>query len=85
IWSLDAGVSATILKGKGSVKLSGSDLFRRMPWSGISRFGGLVIDAGGGWESRLLKLNFTYRFGNNEVKAARQRKTGLEDFNNRVQ
>jgi hypothetical protein len=80
IWSLDAGVSATILKGKGSVKLSGSDLFRRMPWSGISRFGGLVIDAGGGWESRLLKLNFTYRFGNNEVKAARQRKNRFGRF-----
>jgi len=31
-----------------------------------------------------LKLNFTYRFGKNTVKAARQRQTGVEDESKRV-
>jgi iron complex outermembrane recepter protein len=31
-----------------------------------------------------LKLNFTYRFGNSQVKAARQRKTGLEEETKRA-
>jgi iron complex outermembrane receptor protein len=32
----------------------------------------------------MFKLNMTWRFGSNTVKAARQRKTGAEDENNRV-
>lgn len=70
---------------QGSVKLSVSDIFNQMHWSGISRFGGLMINGGGGWESRQLHLSFTYRFGNKQVKTASQHSTGLEDLNKRVQ
>ena len=31
-----------------------------------------------------VKLNFSYRFGNSQVKAARQRKSAVEDENKRV-
>jgi hypothetical protein len=34
-------------------------------------------------ESRKVNLSITYRFGNNKVKASRQRKTGSEDLQNR--
>jgi len=34
-------------------------------------------------ESRKVNLSVTYRFGNNKVKASRQRKTGSEDLQNR--
>ncbi len=33
----------------------------------------------------LLKLNFTYRFGNSQVKAARQRKSAIEDEKKRAE
>ena len=36
-------------------------------------------------ESRQFKLNFNYRFGNNKVKAARQRTSGAEEELKRVQ
>lgn len=85
IWSLDAGVQRKILEDQGLIKLSVSDLFKRMPWTGTSRFGGLIIQGAGGWESRQLRLSFTYRFGNKQVKTARQRSTGLEELNKRVQ
>ena len=65
-------------------KYAVSDIFRTMQWGGTSDFAGQYIKAGGGWESRQLKLNLTYRFGSTQVKAARQRKTGLEDENKRV-
>jgi hypothetical protein len=29
-------------------------------------------------------VNFTYRFGSNEIKAARERKTGLESEKKRI-
>jgi hypothetical protein len=84
MWGVDAGLQKTILKGSGTVKASVSDIFQTMRWGGVSDFTGQYIKAGGGWESRLFKLHFTYRFGSTQVKAARQRKTGLEDENKRV-
>jgi hypothetical protein len=84
IWSIDGGFSKTVLKGSGTVKASVSDIFRTMKWRGTSNFAGQNLVASGNWESRQFKLNFTYRFGNSQVKAARQRKTGTEEENKRA-
>jgi hypothetical protein len=82
--SLDAGMSKTVLKGSGTVKVSVSDVFHTLHWSATSDFAGQVLHATGNFESRQLKLYFTLRFGNTQVKAARQRKTGDEDESKRV-
>jgi len=50
----------------------------------VSEFGGLYIRASGQYESRQLKANFTWRFGNKQVKAAKTRKSGIDDLNQRV-
>ena len=84
MWGIDAGLQKVILKGKANVKASVSDIFQTMKWGGTSNFAGQYLKAGGGWESRQFKLYLTYRFGSTQVKAARQRKTGLEDENKRV-
>lgn len=84
MWSVDMGIQKKILKDKGNVKLGVSDIFRSNKWTGVSRFGALNLDIAGGWDSRRLKLNFTYNLGNSEVKAARRRTTGLEDEQRRV-
>jgi iron complex outermembrane receptor protein len=84
MYGVDAGILKTLLKGKATAKVSVSDIFKTMQWGGVSEFTGQYISTRGGWESRQLKLNFTYRFGNNQVKAERQRKTGTEDENKRA-
>ncbi|MBO9635773.1 MAG: TonB-dependent receptor [Chitinophagaceae bacterium] len=85
MWSIDAGLLKTIMKGKGTIKASVSDIFKTMRWRGTTpSYAGQTVLAYGSWESRQLKLNFTYRFGSNTVKAARQRKAGLEDENKRT-
>jgi hypothetical protein len=84
LWSIDAGLQKTILKGNGNLKASVSDIFHSIKWKGTSSFAGQYVAANGYFESRQLKLNFTYRFGNNQVKAARQRKTGTEEENKRA-
>ncbi len=81
---IDGGLSKTVLKNKGTVKVAVSDIFKTMKWKGTSDYGSQYTRANGNWESRQFKINFTYRFGSNEVKAARQRNTGLEDENKRV-
>ncbi len=81
---LDIGFQKQLFNNKGSIKLSYTDLLRTMRWRGISDFGGSYIDASGRWESQQLRMNFTYRFGNNQVKAARQRNRGNEDESKRI-
>jgi len=84
MWSVDGGFQKTILKGKGNIKASVSDIFQTMRWRGVSNFAGQRLTASGGWESRQFRLNFSWRFGNNQVKAARQRKTSAEEEAKRV-
>jgi outer membrane receptor protein involved in Fe transport len=84
MWNLDAGLQKSVLKGKGSFKVSVTDIFNTLHWSGTSNFAGQYILTTGGYESRLLKLYFTYRFGNSQVRAARKHTSGDEEEFKRV-
>lgn len=83
-WGIEAGLQKSLWKDRGTFKLSMSDLFHSMQWAGVNRFGGLVMTANGGWESRLVKVNCTVQLGNENAQA-RRRKTGLEEEGSRVQ
>jgi hypothetical protein len=85
LWSIDGGLQKTILKGNGNLKASVSDIFHSIKWKGTSDFAGQHVVANGYFESRQFKVNFTYRFGNTQVKAARQRKTGVEEEDKRAE
>jgi len=85
LWSIDGGVQKTVLKGNGNLKASVSDIFHSIKWKGTSDFAGQRVVANGYFESRQFKLNFTYRFGNTQVKASRQRKTGVEEEDKRAE
>jgi iron complex outermembrane receptor protein len=84
MWSTDAGIQKTVLQNKGTIKLSVTDIFHTATWTGKSDFAGTKFVANGGWESQQVRLNFSYRFGNNQVKAARARKTSIESESNRL-
>lgn len=85
IYTMDAGLSKLILKGKGMLKASLSDVFYSMRFYATSDFAGQFTKINYRGESRLLKLNFNYRFGNSSVKAAGQRISGAEEEAKRVQ
>jgi len=84
LFSLDAGLQKTILNGNGAFKVSVTDIFNTLRWTATSNFAGQYIYNSGGYESRLLKLYFTYRFGNRQLKAARSHSNGAEEENKRV-
>ncbi len=84
MWSMDLGVQKKFLDGKLNVKLSVKDLFNTQGWTSESNFGGQYLKGQGNWESQQVKLNLTYRFGNNKVKSARRRETGLSDEEKRA-
>lgn len=83
-FDVSAGISKQLFNDRGSFKVSISDIFFQNGWSGESEFGALVIRGGGTWESRQIRFNFNYAFGNDQVKASRRRNTGMEEESNRA-
>jgi iron complex outermembrane receptor protein len=72
------------MQKKATIKISATDIFHTNPWTATSDFGGLYVKGSGSWESQTFRVNFTYRFGSNQVKASRQRQTGLESESKRI-
>ncbi|HET6993471.1 MAG TPA: outer membrane beta-barrel protein, partial [Chitinophagaceae bacterium] len=85
IWSVDAGVQKTVLKNMGTVRVSVSDIFESLKWQGTSNFAGQQLTVKGRPEATQLRTSFTWRFGSNTVKSARQRKEASEEESKRTQ
>ncbi len=81
---VDVGLQKSILQKKATIKISATDIFRTSPWSAVSDFGGSYIKGSGSWESRTFRINFNWRFGSNQIKNSRDRKTGLESEAKRI-
>lgn len=82
---MDLGAKKSFMDNKMSVKLGLTDVLMTARWAGESNVvPGLVMKANGRWDSRRINLNINYRFGNSNVKGARNRKTGLEDEAGRI-
>jgi iron complex outermembrane recepter protein len=85
LWNVDGGLSKQLWKNKATIKASYSDLFNSFHFTGKQEFAGQLSKVNVHWESQQFKLNFVYRFGSNQVKAARNRNIGAEDETKRTQ
>jgi iron complex outermembrane recepter protein len=61
-----------------------SDVFHTMRFRGTNDFAGQHSAFTMRWEAQQVKLNFVFRFGRNQIKAARNRVTGAEDESKRA-
>ena len=84
IGSLDLALTKKFFDNKLTVSVSGSDLLLTSPWTGVGNFGALDLNANGRWESRQVRFNFVYNFGNQNVKV-RKRNSGTEDEIQRIE
>jgi len=82
---VDVGVQQGVLKGKGTVRATVTDVLNTFHFAGTNNSTGQTVKVNGGWESRQFRINFNYRFGSNQVKAARNRKAGSEEEDKRTQ
>jgi iron complex outermembrane recepter protein len=82
--SVSFGIQKKMMKDKATLKLNVNDVFWSQKFRGSFAFNDIDVQIVNRWESRTVRVSFTYRFGNNKVKAARQRQTGLEDEKGRV-
>ena len=83
-YTVDAGLSKSVLNKKGSLKLAATDIFNTKKQNVSSVYPGVNYAVKQKYETRVFRLSFTYRFGNSNVKASRNKNTGLEDEQGRI-
>ena len=84
MYSINVGLQKELLDGQVNIRLSVNDIFFSSGWTANSVLGQLYQEGGGNWDSRRVQLNLRYRFGNQNVKKARDRSTGLQEQAKRV-
>jgi hypothetical protein len=78
------GLQQKVLNGKGRISLSANDIFYSEKNSGSIKYQDIDLLYFQRQSSRNVRLGFTYSFGNDILKASRNRKTGSETEANRV-
>jgi hypothetical protein len=81
---LNAGVQKNILNKKGTIRFNVNDIFWTNRFRGRAIYKDIDFFVRSEWPSRQFRLTFTYNFGNQNVKGARQRNTGSDDLQKRA-
>lgn len=81
---INVGIAKSLWNRKASLRLNVQDIFFQNRFAGTVKYRDLNFRVSSRWESRQVRLSFTYRFGNQNVKAARQRGTSTDDLRNRA-
>ena len=81
--ALNLSVQKKVWQGRGKITFAIDDALNTMRWkqSGVAGEGTAYrqqFDIARKWESRRVSIRFSYRFGNQNVKAARDRETGAD-------
>lgn len=78
------GVQKKVMDGKGNIKVNINDPFWLNQFRGRAVVQDINFYVGSRWESRQIRATFTYRFGNQNVKAARQRQSATSSEQSRA-
>ena len=84
IYAVNAGVAKSLWNKKGTFRLTVNDIFATARWRGETKFGGVHMTLNNIWDSRGVRATLVYRFGNQNVKGARNRQTATSAEQNRV-
>jgi outer membrane receptor protein involved in Fe transport len=84
MYMADFGLSKTFLEKRATIRLNVSDVFNTGRWRGYTLYENMDLKVNSKWESRRVFVNFSYRFGNQNVKGPQRRNTGSEEERNRV-
>lgn len=82
--AFSVGLQKKVMSGKGNLKLNISDPFWLNQFRGQAMVQDINFQVRSRWESRRIALSFTYRFGNQNVKGARERNSATTAEQNRV-
>ncbi len=83
-YGIDLGINKSFMDKKLSIKLAANDLFKMQKSVITSALSSQNYVVNERWESQVFRLTCTYRFGSNDIKAARQRSGSSESEGRRV-
>lgn len=81
---LDIAFQKNIWKNKGVLRLAFNDIYKGTGTRSEQRFDGFYLRSYGYYETRQVRINFTYKFADANSKAPRNRSSALENENNRI-
>ena len=81
---IDLGFQRNLINKKATLRLAVSDLFRANKIITDTQLNNLLLHTTYAGETRQIRLNFTYRFGNNKVKTKDARESGLQNESQRL-
>ncbi len=84
ISQVDLGLQKTILKDKGTIRFAINDIYKGNQSRSTQSFPGFSSSSYGYYESRQVRLNFTYRFSNGTLKGPRVRNSALDSESGRI-
>ena len=82
--ALNLGFRKSFYDNKMSLKMNLNDVLNTMKNRGATNFANMNLNFSNKWESRVANISLTYRFGSNNIRPERQRKTSLDSESNRM-
>ena len=82
---VDIGLQKSFLKNKAIIRLAVNDIYKGTKARSVQSFEGFNMESYSYWETRQIRINFTYKFtDNSNVKGPRSRSSALENENGRI-
>lgn len=81
---VDIGLQHNFMDKKATLRLVFSDIYKGSKASSVQRVDGLYVHNYSYFETRQVKLNFSYRFSAGNAKGPRNRSSALENENGRI-
>lgn len=83
-YSVNAGIGRQILNKRGNLKLTLMDIFNTDRVRNYAIYQNINLSENSKRDTRIARLNFSYRFGKSTVKSANKRNTGNDDERRRT-
>jgi hypothetical protein len=81
---VDLGLQKNLMHEQATLRLAASDIFRTNKIVSDTQLNNLFLHSTYVGESRQIRLNFTYRFGNTRMKSKDNRESGLDNESKRL-
>jgi hypothetical protein len=81
---VDVALQKSFLKNKAVLRVAFNDIYKGTRTRSEQRFDGFFLSSYGYYETRQVRLNFTYKFAETNSKAPRSRSSALENENSRI-
>jgi hypothetical protein len=81
---IDLGLQKNFWYNKGTIRLAVTDIYKGSKSNSEQSYDGFYLRNYGYYETRMVRLNFTFKFADSSIKGPRSRASALENENGRI-